>query len=152
MTVPDKNVLAGCAAALLLTGALLVGSGCASGAWQTRLGRDHALTGRIWDVSAASFVDGRTLVSRLARGRFVLLGEKHDNPDHHVLQARLLRALIAVGRRPAVGFEMFNTDDAPAIATHLASAPTDAAGLGEAVGWDERGWPDWATYQPIAQV
>jgi len=93
-----------------------------------------------------------TLVSRLARARFVLLGENHDNPDHHRLQAELLHQLIDVGRRPAVGFEMLNIDDASAIAKHLATAPKNAAGLGEAVGWNQRGWPDWTFYQPIAQV
>ncbi|MGZ9157183.1 MAG: ChaN family lipoprotein [Candidatus Binatia bacterium] len=34
---------------------------------------------------------------RLARAEFVLLGEKHDNPDHHWLQAEVLRGLIAAG-------------------------------------------------------
>ena len=91
-------------------------------------------------------------MSRLARARFVLLGENHDNPDHHRLQAELLHQLIDVGRRPAVGFEMLNIDDASAIAKHLATAPKNAAGLGDAVGWNQRGWPDWTFYQPIAQV
>ena len=126
--------------------------GCAASEWKAPFGRDHPLAGQIWDVSAASFIDRGTLVSRLARARFVLLGEKHDNPEHHFLQATLLRALIEAERRPAVGFEMFNLDDAPAIAGHLAEAPTDAAGLGAAVQWDKRGWPSWEFYQPIAEA
>jgi uncharacterized iron-regulated protein len=64
----------------------------------------------------------------------------------------VLRSLLAAGRRPAVGFEMFGLDDAAAIARHLAGAPHDAAGLGRAVNWKARGWPDWAMYQPIAEV
>jgi uncharacterized iron-regulated protein len=88
----------------------------------------------------------------LARADFLLLGEKHDNPDHHLLQAEVLRSLIAVGRRPAVAFEMFGLDDATAIAGHLAAAPNDAAGLGRATNWNQRGWPDWAMYQPIAEA
>jgi uncharacterized iron-regulated protein len=88
----------------------------------------------------------------LARADFLLLGERHDNPDHHLLQAEVLRSLIAAGRRPAVGFEMFGLDDATAIADHLAAAPNDAAGLGRAVHWNARGWPDWAMYQPIAEA
>jgi uncharacterized iron-regulated protein len=51
-----------------------------------------------------------------------------------------------------VGFEMFDLDDATAIAGHLAAAPNDAAGLGGVVHWNERGWPDWAMYQPIAEA
>ena len=120
--------------------------------WKLPLGRDHPLTGRIWNVSSARFIDRETLVKRLAGADFVLLGERHDNPDHHLLQAEVLRSLIAVGRRPAVGFEMLGLDDAGAVANHLAAAPNDAAGLGRAVNWNQRGWPDWAMYQPIAEA
>ncbi len=139
-------------ARLLLLAVLLNEPGCAVSEWKSIYGLHHTLTGKIWDVSAASFIDRTTLVNRLARARFVLLGENHDNPDHHRLQAELLRQLIDVGRRPALGFEMLDVDDAPTIAKHLASDPKDAAGLGEAVGWNQRGWPDWTFYQPIAQV
>ena len=139
-------------ASLLLLAVLLNEPGCAVSEWKSTYGLHHTLTGKIWDVSAASFIDRTTLVNRLARARFVLLGENHDNPDHHRLQAELLRQLIDVGRRPALGFEMLDVDDAPTIAKHLASDPKDAAGLGEAVGWNQRGWPDWTFYQPIAQV
>jgi uncharacterized iron-regulated protein len=126
--------------------------GCSVTSWKSTLGRNHPLTGRIWDVSSARFIDRQSLVTRLARADFLLLGERHDNPDHHLLQAEVLRSLIALGRRPAVGFEMFGLDDASAIANHLAFAPNDAAGLGRAVNWNKRGWPDWAMYQPIAEV
>jgi uncharacterized iron-regulated protein len=120
--------------------------------WKSPLGRDHPFTGRIWDVASVRFIDRETLVDRLARADFVLLGERHDNSDHHMLQAEVLRSLIAVGRRPAVGFEMLGLDDASIVAGHLAAAPNDAAGLGRAVNWNKRGWPDWALYQPIAEV
>jgi uncharacterized iron-regulated protein len=127
-------------------------SGCSVASWKSTFGRNHALTGRIWDVSSARFIDRKSLVTRVARADFLLLGERHDNPDHHLLQAEVLRSLIVLGRRPAVGFEMFGLDDASAIANHLAFAPTDAAGLGRAVNWNKSGWPDWAMYQPIAEA
>ena len=126
--------------------------GCSTTSWKSPIGRDHPLTGRIWDVSAARFIDRETLVERYARADFVLLGERHDNPDHHMLQAEVLRSLIAIGGRPAVGFEMLGIDDARAVANYLAAAPNDAAGLGRAVNWNQRGWPDWAMYQPIADA
>jgi uncharacterized iron-regulated protein len=121
-------------------------------AWQAPLGREHPLTGRVWDVAAARFIDAAALPPRLARARFVLLGEKHDNPDHHRLQATLVRALAAAGRRPAVAFEMLDTAQAPALARHLAAAPRDASGLGAAVGWKDSGWPPWPLYEPIAKA
>src|SRR5207245_9808486 len=105
--------------------------GCAKGGkieWESPAERAHPLVGRIWDVKAGTFIPEDTLVARLVASRFVLLGERHDNPDHHVLQAKLVRAIVAAGRRPAVGFEMLATDDAPAIVRYLARSPKDAAG------------------------
>ena len=134
---------------------LVAAAGCAKVTeieWESPVSRAHPLVGRVWDVKAERFVEPRDLAGRLAASRFVLLGERHDNPDHHALQARLVRELIAAGRRPALGFEMFTTDDAPAIARHLARSPRDAAGLGDAVNWKRTGWPDWRLYQPIAQA
>jgi uncharacterized iron-regulated protein len=120
--------------------------------WQSKFGVDRPLVGRIWDVGAERFIDPPTLAARLALARFVLLGERHDNPDHHRLQAWVLRALVDEGRRPAVGFEMLTEDQAPALARYLGSSPQDGAGLGDAVGWNKTGWPEWATYRPIADV
>ncbi|MBX3119960.1 MAG: ChaN family lipoprotein [Fimbriimonadaceae bacterium] len=39
--------------------------------------------------------------------RFVFLGELHDNPDHHKMQATVIEALAKRGRNVIVGFEMF---------------------------------------------
>src|SRR5438093_1685781 len=133
---------------------LLVG-GCAREsqiAWESPVERAHPLVGRIWDVKASTVISEETLLSRLGGSRFVILGERHDNPDHHALQAKLVRALIGAGRRPAVGFEMLSTDDAPALARYLARSPKDAAGLGDAVNWTRSGWPEWRFYQRIAQA
>ena len=142
-------------ARVVVIGLLLVAAaGCAKVAeieWESTIQRGHPLVGRIWDVGAGEFIEARTLTARLAASRFVLLGERHDNPDHHVLQAQLVRAFITAGRRPALGFEMLTTDDMPAIARYLAGSPKDAAGLGDAVNWKRTGWPDWRFYQPIAQ-
>jgi len=139
----------------LLVAFMLVVAGCAKGGkieWESPVDKTHSLVGRIWDVKANAFIGENALVARLVASRFVLLGERHDNPDHHVLQAKLLRAMVEAGRRPAVGFEMLATDDTPAIVRYLARSPKDAAGLGDAVNWSRSGWPEWRFYQPIAQA
>ena len=133
----------------------LVVAGCAKGGqieWESPVERAHPLVGRIWDVKAGAFIGEDALVARLVASRFVLLGERHDNADHHALQAKLVRAMVEAGRRPALGFEMLATDEAPAIARYLARSPKDAAGLGDAVNWSRSGWPEWRLYQPIAQA
>ena len=110
---------------------LLVATACATAEppvppWEAALGRDHPLTGRVWDVDAAAAIEPRRLLARLATVRFVLLGEKHDNPDHHRLQAWIVRELLAAGRRPAVAFEMLSEAQSGALRHHLATSPTDA--------------------------
>lgn len=92
------------------------------------------------------------LGTALAAHRFVLLGEKHDNPDHHLIQARLLSRMIAAGRRPAVVWEMVGRDKQPAIDALAAGAKADPDRFADAVGWAESGWPDWEFYRPIAEV
>lgn len=116
------------------------------------LGDDHPLAGRIWDVAQARFLTMDAFAAAVTPAQFVLLGERHDHPDHHALQAWVLRRMIDAGRRPAVAFEMLDTSQAPALAQHLAAAPRDAAGIGDAVGWRTSGWPAWRLYQPIAAV
>jgi uncharacterized iron-regulated protein len=118
-------------------------------AWTSPVARDHPLVGRIWQPAADRFADIGSVLAVLRDAGFILLGEKHDNVDHHVIQARLLRALAAAGRRPAVAFEMFTTEQEGRLAAHLARHPSDAAGLAEAVNWD---WPDWPSYQPVVQA
>ncbi len=76
------------------------------------------------------------------RADIVVLGEVHDNPAHHLNQARAVAAL----RPAALVFEMLTRDQA-ARATDTARADADT--LGAALGWAEAGWPDFAMYWPI---
>jgi uncharacterized iron-regulated protein len=132
----------------------LLAAACAQGdAWEHDVGAYHPLVGRIYQVSSGRFVDQAALLSDLAGAEFVLLGERHDNRDHHRLQALLTRQLVALSPRPrVVAFEMIPSDRQLAVVEHRQARPGDAAGLGAAVDWPELGWPDWALYAPIAQA
>jgi uncharacterized iron-regulated protein len=124
-------------------------------AWQAPHGRDHPLAGRIRDVGAGEWIDEPALFAALARVDLVLVGERHDHPDHHALQARVVRELVARGRRPAVAFEMLDPDDAAGVAAARGApggAAARAAALRAGVGWDESGWPDWALYAPVFEA
>lgn len=142
--------------AVLVAAAL---TGCASAPqerageeWISPLHRDHPLAGRTWQPSDQRFVTEATVNEALQVADFVLIGEKHNNADHHRHQVRLLRALLRQGRRPAIVFEMLTEDQQAPLDAYLAGDPDDAAGLGEAVGWERRGWPAWAMYRPIADA
>ncbi len=78
----------------------------------------------------------------VAAAQIVLLGEVHDNPEHHRFRAELLRE-----RKGPFGavFEQFRADQAQAIATFLAMkkavpASGDLAELKRLVDWDKSGW------------
>ncbi|MEC7761902.1 MAG: ChaN family lipoprotein [Pseudomonadota bacterium] len=71
-----------------------------------------------------------------------VLGEVHDNPVHHAVQAEAIRD---VGPR-AVVFEMLTAAQAGEVREDLID---DREALGEALGWEEAGWPDFAMYYPI---
>lgn len=65
------------------------------------LGHEHADLGRIVDLASGRTIDPEQLLDRLARAERVLVGEQHDNPDHHALQLWLLRELFRPGTRRA---------------------------------------------------
>jgi uncharacterized iron-regulated protein len=117
--------------------------------WQSPLLHDHPLAGRIWDVSQGRWVDEATLREELSKARFVLLGEQHDNADHHLLQASLVRALAASGRHPALAFEMLGVEQQPLVDEALAREPGSPDAIAQAVNWEKSGWPDWTLYRPI---
>lgn len=115
--------------------------------WVSALHRDHPLAGRIWDGRAGAFVDEAALADAVRAADLVLLGEVHDNPDHHLLQARLVRTIVASGRRPALALEMLDADRQAALDAALAAAPRDPDAL--AGVWEAGGWPDFELYRPI---
>ena len=143
----DKHLCAWLLVALTLLG------GCTTPSlWRAEHYREHALVGRIWSVAEARFVERAELFAALVPAPFILLGETHDNPDHHLLQAEIITALANAGRRPGLAFEMCDMSQAAALNAYLARSPGDAGGIGEAVGWQKSGWPEWALYQPIAEA
>lgn len=77
-----------------------------------------------------------------AQAEIYVLGEVHDNPAHHAVQAE---AVAAIEPR-AVVFEMLTEEQAGRIDDDLID---DADKLGERLEWTESGWPDFDMYYPI---
>lgn len=73
----------------------------------------------------------------------VVIGETHDNPDHHTFQAFVLNSAAPV----AVVFEMLSPEQVRAAAGIDRLNNTSA--LGDAFGWEAAGWPDFAIYAPV---
>jgi uncharacterized iron-regulated protein len=117
--------------------------------WVATVQREHPLAGSVWDVASGERVDPATLVAALAAYPLALLGEKHDNPDHHRLQARVLAGIVAAGRWPAVVFEMLAGDLDADVDRVRAAAEPSPSDLRRALDWDTRGSLAWDLYEPI---
>ena len=122
----------------------------ASSPWQSTEGKDHVLVGRVYDVRRAAFVTPAQLHEHLSPARFVLLGEKHDNLDHHRLQAEVVKSLGARGQVRSVAFEMWDDAQQPKLDAFVRGRA--ASEIPAQVGWEERGWGPFAQYQPIAEA
>ena len=118
--------------------------------WQSPLRATHPLVGRIWEVESERYLSADELVEALATKRFVLLGEKHDNPDHHSLQLALVDALASSGRLAGISFEMLASPITPRLKTLPTRTFESANALAAYLEWDDRGW-DWELYGPLVK-
>ncbi|WP_428696448.1 ChaN family lipoprotein [Stappia sp.] len=151
----SAGLLAAALCAGMLTGILAASTSLrASGATdlEGQSADGHPLVERVWSVADRAFVDPDRVRAAIAAARFALVGEIHDNPRHHTLQAHLLGASVEAGRAPAVVLEMLPRDLQPRLDAYLGKADASADGFGTALGWDELGWPDYAIYRPILEV
>ncbi len=85
--------------------------------------------------------EGADWISSLSGADIIILGETHDNAQHHSIQAEVIHRV----EPDAVIFEMV-----PITKTEVADAArARGTDLREALGWDESGWPDWEIYEPV---
>ncbi|MFP6799872.1 MAG: ChaN family lipoprotein [Pseudomonas sp.] len=139
---------------LLLVAALL--SACQASlpalpAWQSPEGLQHPELGQIVELRTGAQLTPAQLLERLAVAPKVLVGERHDNPDHHALQLWLLRALAAQRPQGSLLLEMLTPDqqvkvDQVRAAIATGQAPQDML---DALAW-QPGWA-WSLYGPLVQ-
>lgn len=82
---------------------------------------------------------------------FVLLGEVHDNPDHHRARAEQLRQLIAQEPRTVVVFEQFSRGQDAAVAQSRKERPGDVDALIDAAKFDRKNWR-WPLHRPLFEA
>lgn len=119
--------------------------------WQAALYADHQLVGKIWSSSEQQFVSPETMWSRLTSASYLLLGEKHDNPDHHVMQLELIERLIRGGAVSQITFEMLDSNATEPLTRFLETDFASDAAMQEFLYWDDQGW-DWQFYGPLLRA
>lgn len=136
--------------------AVLALSGCASSAEQSPFTAmeysaieyaDNELTGQFWSPAEQQLVSWNEVINRLPSDGWLLLGEQHDHPDHHRIQALFIQFLAEQGELGTVAMEMIATDQQRAVDTVFRS---DAEPTAEALNW-QSGWP-WEHYQAQVRV
>ncbi|MCG8415253.1 MAG: ChaN family lipoprotein [Pseudomonadales bacterium] len=118
--------------------------------WESTLYADHPLVGKLWHSASGEFVEQAALWDKLESAQYLLLGEKHDNPDHHVLQLRLINELIAQDQLSRVTFEMLDSSSSEALANLNTRQFSDLDELSDYLDWDVEGW-DWDFYGPLVK-
>ncbi|MBO3276662.1 ChaN family lipoprotein [Pseudomonas schmalbachii] len=117
--------------------------------WQSPEGRDSADLGVIRDLRTGERLSPAQLLDRLSGAPRVLVGEQHDNPDHHALELWLAQGLAERRPQGSVLMEMINPDQQQRVlrAQAATAAGEPPADLKEELAW-QKGW-DWSLYGPL---
>lgn len=114
--------------------------------WQSPLEHDHPMVGKVVDLNSQKVISPNVLLENLARTEVILIGEKHDNPDHHMLERRILGEL---SEQPTeVVLEML--DDSQSSLLETLDRETQGNQLKERLMWNDKGWP-WKSYGPLME-
>jgi uncharacterized iron-regulated protein len=103
----------------------------------------------IRELQSGRMLTPRQLVDRLAVAQRVLVGEQHDNPDHHALELWLLQALDDQRPQGSLLLEMLTPDQQGRVDTVQRDIRQGRypANLTAELAW-QQGW-DWTLYGPV---
>jgi uncharacterized iron-regulated protein len=96
-----------------------------------------------------------TWEDRLRGDTIVLLGEVHDNAEHHRQRLEVLRRAFATGWRPAIAMEQFDRERQTDIERARRERPRDAQhviDLATPAGKANRGNWNWNFYRPFVEL
>ncbi len=103
---------------------------------------------RVYDTRLKAFTDFESMLADLARADVVLVGEQHDDPNTHRIEAALLAGLMRRKVALTLSLEMFERDVQPSLDSYLTGSMTESSFL-EA----SRPWPRYATdYRPLVEL
>ena len=120
-------------------------------AWQSPQAREHAQLGHIIELRTGRLLTPAQLLEALASTPLLLVGEQHDNPDHHALQLWLLRNLVQRRAQGSLLLEMLDSSQQQALRqgqddSRRGARPADPL---LALHW-QAGWP-WHLYGPLVE-
>jgi uncharacterized iron-regulated protein len=152
MHLNRRTILRLAAAVALLPAAARQPLANAARTWVSPHFAGNPAVGKVFDQAGPTSLTFADVVARTISARYVMLGEIHSNPDHHLLQAEALAAMIKAGRQPAVVFEMVPRLRQPVLDEMMASPPADSNVIATKLDWANSGWPDFALYEPLFTI
>ena len=114
--------------------------------WQSPLNQDHPQVGKVYELSSQMEISSTELYDKVHKASIVLVGEKHDNPDHHRIERDILKAFTRLEGNQAVIFEMLDDSQQPGI--DMANEQPVPDNLKKILHWDDKQWA-WDDYGPI---
>ena len=106
------------------------------------------VVGEIRDLRSGQTLTAEELIERLEKSSRLIVGEQHDNRDHHELQLWLLQSLGQRRPQGSLLLEMLTPDQQPRV-DDVRRTSTPPADLPGALAW-QSGW-DWNLYGPIVR-
>ncbi len=134
---------------------------CAAISPQPPAKRQDPLIGKIFDASTGNQVDFESLIKKIKANDVIYLSEKHDNPDQHHIQHRIIEKLVADGLKPCIGFEFFAMNNTPDILNFIDSGKVKhsekiqkiiEADLRTKLGWDRQSDTMWQYYYGLLGI
>lgn len=102
---------------------------------------------RVYDSQHKRWTDFETMAAELAKMDVIFLGEQHDDPSTHRMEAALLDAIARRRGNIVVSLEMFERDVQPVLDDYLAGRIDEPTFLKAS-----RPWPNYPTdYRPLIE-
>jgi uncharacterized iron-regulated protein len=103
---------------------------------------------RVYDTRLNAFADFESMLAALSAVDVVFVGEQHDDPNTHRLEAAILDGLRRRGSTLVVSLEMFERDVQPLLDAYLAGQIPEGEFLKAA-----RPWPRYESdYRPLVEL
>ena len=103
---------------------------------------------RVYDAHQQAFTDFERMVADLTKADVILVGEQHDDPNTHRLEAAILEGLKRRGVSPTLSLEMFERDVQVAVDAYRAGKTSEDEFLKTS-----RPWPRYATdYRALVEM
>ena len=108
----------------------------------------HFRMGRIIHLNTGKAVSFDRFIDQLESKDLIFIGEKHDNPEHHLIQVQILQALMARYGDLSVAMEFFQEPQQPALDRYMEGTSTETAFLKD-VDWHKSWSFDYCFYRPL---